>query len=207
MWLSKADKRALVGEATRLASVFASELINDPNLSSAIAERIESIPLRSQVAAIINSVLVFLAARLVAGQGNARHLGSAVKEEFDAQKDELRRLILLAWYAELNFPDERELIKRLTQESKSVTTLGVLQFWLYDKLIEAMSFKNPKAKLYEDALRAAINMRLKMINRDVPGYQIKAETDKVIQAARREGTRQYKRDKGVVSRSKAGDAS
>lgn len=184
-FLDKSIKQESVQQVLDLAISIVAEISVDKNLLRAVAEQESDESLRRDIAAIINAVLVIVVSSMLAVLGAGKHLTTTLREMFNTETDDLKRLMLLMWYAEVGGTRIDEMVTALVRAATYAFTVRLTYAWLFTKFVTVRSFGSASAKDAERLLRIVAEEQVRRLSDNkTTTVDIKAETDRVVQTAR-----------------------
>lgn len=184
-WLSQSLKQTSIDQILDLAMSIVAEISTDKNLLNAIASQGFENEMRRNVAAIINAMLVIVVSNMLAVLGAGKHLTITLREMFNCEVDDLRKLMLLMWYTEIGGSGLEEMVKNLARNANHTFTIRLAYCWLFSRFVTVKSYGTASAGDAEKLLRivAEEQVRRHSDNRK-PSAEIKAEAERSVGAAR-----------------------
>ena len=184
-FLDKSIKQESVQQVLDLAISIIAEISVDKNLLRAVAGQEFDESLRRDIATVINAILVLVVSRMLAVLGAGKHLTTTLREAFNTETDDLKRLMLLMWYAEVGGTGIDEMVTTLVRMATHAFTVRLTYAWLFTKFVTVRSFGSGSTKDAERLLRIVAEEQVRRLSDNKrSAVEIKAETERSVQNAR-----------------------
>ena len=199
-WLDKELKRESISQGLDFAISIVAEIAADEQLLRAIANQELEPGRRREVIAVVNAVLVLVVANMLAVLGAGQHLTTSLRDAYYQEKDDIKRLMLVMWYAEVGGAELEVIVEDLVQQASHAFTVRLATFWLYSRYVMTNSFGGSSKSSAEHLLRIAATEQTRRYSSArrpdekniYPMFgvststNIKTEAEKIIQKAKRD---------------------
>ena len=199
-WLDKELKRESISQGLDFAISIVAEIAADEQLLRAIANQELEPARRREVIAVVNAVLVLVVANMLAVLGAGQHLTTSLRDAYYQEKDDIKRLMLVMWYAEVGGAELEVIVEDLVRQASHAFTVRLATFWLYSRYVMTNSFGGSSKSSAEHLLRIAATEQTRRYSsvrrpdeKDIypmigvsTSTKIKAEAEKIIQNAKRD---------------------